>query len=408
MSVDVISVYQKFKSEFLRIKKRILKKKLSVNPDKLREYQRDIIAAHDNIVNFISSLGELDSREDAYFRAELIYIRDRTIQCFGKLRLNYSVSRVLTAPIDETILISDGSETESDSELITEEMAPITEIDFLRLCGNQINKSYAGDPLALNSFINSVKLLQKVQGDHAALLQQFVLSKLESRALEAIPPNPANVDAILDALSNVIKPDDSKVIEGRMMALRIDKTKVQDFTKQAEDLAEALERSFISKKIPQDQAKQMTIDKTVEMCRNSARSDLVKTVLAATPFKEPKEVIAKFVVEGANELKDKQILAYRQQNRSNNYRGGRNYRNNRDRNDRNWRNRNNNGNYNNNGQKNNYRGRGRYRNNPRNDRNDNQERSIRVAENAGTPPRGWRADQNQPQSSQTLVTYQRD
>lgn len=57
----------------------------------------------------------------------------------------------------------------------------------------------------------------------------------------------------------------------------------------------------------------MTINKTVEMCRASAKTQLVKSVLASTKFDEPKEVLAKYIVEvtGENkEAKEAQVLKY--------------------------------------------------------------------------------------------------
>lgn len=49
----------------------------------------------------------------------------------------------------------------------------------------------------------------------------------------------------------------------------------------------------------------MTIEKTVEMCRKSFKSDLVKSVLASSKFSEPKEAIAKMIVEINNVKQEK-------------------------------------------------------------------------------------------------------
>lgn len=433
---NVHGEYQRLKNEFIRVKKRIIKKNLSKNPAKLAEYKSDIIAAHDAIIEYVAQIiRTLDDAEGTYFREELVYIRDKTIDCFGRLRLRIGVSKNLLQTIDENFLISDNSESELEAEseleiesgeseqseahdtddfeksfkFLFEEMAEFTATDFLRLAAQTINRNYAGDPLALNSFINSVRLLQQVQATHGDILRRFILTKLEGRALEAVPTDATTVDAIIDALKGAIKPDSSKVIEGRMLSLRMDRSKIQDFTKQAEELAEALERALIVEGISQAKAKSMTVDKTVEMCRNSTKSDTVKTILAAATFHEPKEVVAKLVVEGVNEVKDKQILAYRQQNRSGNNRNNRGKYN---KYNKGWKNQSNN-NGNNNGQKFNKRKKN-YGNNYSGNYSGNanyQDRFVRVAENAQSPPRGWRVDQNQPQTSQqslAMVPYQRD
>lgn len=251
------------------------------------------------------------------------------------------------------------------------EMAATTaeKLEYIRAASQMINRSYSGDPLSRASFVNSVKLLKSVTAANLnAVLLEFVISKLEGKALECIPPNPENVDAIIAALERDIQPDSSKVITGRLLALKSDRAKIMEFTEQAEKLADALQRSLIVEGIPQAKAREMSIEKTVEVCRGVARSDLAKSILAATKFDSPKEVIAKYVVESSTEEKEKQILAFKanrkQNGRNNGYHvGGKNqYHNGNGRGRRNrYGNRNNGGNYNNNNNGNNYNRGGNYR-----------------------------------------------
>lgn len=51
------------------------------------------------------------------------------------------------------------------------------------------------------------------------------------------------------------------------------------------------------------------------MCRLSAKSDLVKSVLTSTHFEKPKEVLSKFITESNMENTESRILRF---NRSNN------------------------------------------------------------------------------------------
>lgn len=47
------------------------------------------------------------------------------------------------------------------------------------------------------------------------------------------------------------------------------------------------------------------------MCRQTTKSNLIKSVLAAFSFNDPQEVGSKSVVESANDAKDKQIFKFR-------------------------------------------------------------------------------------------------
>lgn len=288
--------------------------------------------------------------------------------------------------------------------IAADNMAQMTSLDFMNLASKSINRNYDGNPLALDAFINSIELLSEFCHDAIkGTFFRFVKSKLEGKAFECIKGDSSitTVDAIVAALQAQIKPDNSKVIEGRMLALKPDRNKLMEFSQQTENLAEALQRSLIIEGIPQAKAKEMTIEKTIELCRNSTRSDLVKSVLAASQFSSPKEVVAKYLVEKATEIAEKQILSIKQSSNKNlkNFRQNR-YNNNNNRGGRSY-------NGNNNGNQNNFRGRrgnrynGRGGNNSRNynngnrgngqnnygNRNNNNDRynNIRFAENFEVP-----------------------
>lgn len=194
--------------------------------------------------------------------------------------------------------------------------------DFMRLCAQTINQLYSGDPLSLKTFIGSIEYLELVAttDELRETLRHFIFTRLSGLALEAIPENVDNIAEIKAALKSKIKPDSSKVIAGRMMALKLDNRKIQDYSKQAEELAESFRRSLVIEGITQSKANEMAVDKTIEMCRSSAKSDLVRSVLAAATFDNTKEVIAKLITETATDTSEKQVLAYQKFNKNNNNR----------------------------------------------------------------------------------------
>jgi len=191
----------------------------------------------------------------------------------------------------------------------------LTNVEFLKLASATINRNYSGNPLQLQSFIDSIDLLKTLadSNDLKTLLKSFVLSKLEGTAREYITNDVQTVEQIIAQLKSKIRPESSKVIEGKMQALKADRSSMQNFTKQAEELADCLKRSLVMEGISLQKAEEMSIEKTVEMCRASARSDLVKAILSSTKFNDPKEVVAKFIVETNAEIKEKQVLAYHPQ-----------------------------------------------------------------------------------------------
>lgn len=207
---------------------------------------------------------------------------------------------------------------DSDPEV---EMADLNPVEFLKLCSTKISRNYNGNPLALQSFLDSIDLLAMVATNENLknILYKFILSVLEDKARDCITPEHNTTDLVIRRLKSKIKCESSKVIEGRMQALRADRVKLQDFSKQADELAECFRRSLVMEGIPPEKAQEMTIDKTVDMCRASARSDLAKAVLASTTFSDPKEVVAKFLVEINSESKEKQVMTFRSQRSPNSF-----------------------------------------------------------------------------------------
>jgi hypothetical protein len=352
--LELKSEFNKSKTEFDRVYK-CLNKKQKLLEETFENHKVNIIGQYNNLINlYISNFKILLIDHKLELENELFVLRDRLLNLFNRLKVDvfipYSIKEFIDLEVqdpnfDETLIF------EQEVENIVEIMVQ-TDIDLLRLSAQTINRNYSGDHIKLEAFINSIDLLDGIAtADNKNALKNFILSKLEGKALEAMPANPATIEIIKNSLKEKIRPDSSKVIEGRNKALKLDNTSYQDFSKEAENLADSYRRALIAEGIPNIKSNEMATEKTVEMCRNVARSPMIKTVLASSQFDNPKSVIAKFLVEIGNEKPDGKILSF------NSFRNGFN----------------NNNNYG-------YRGRGNYNGNynsySNNFRNGNFQRSI--------------------------------
>lgn len=306
-------------------------------------------------------------------------------------------------------------------------MAQISLLDFYNLCARTFTDEYSGDPLALRPFINKIELVEGMcqNEQHRTTLKNFIMANVKGIAADFLPANPESIASIKTTLLEKIKHDNPKVVRGRMLALKADRTNLGEFTKKAEQLAESLRRSLILDEIPAKNANSMVIDDTIELCRSNTNSVLVKAGLIGYKFNSPKEVIAKFIVETRKETEEKQVFAFRQQNSSRNSnqrsqnvrRNGFQNQNGQQQNrnfNRNW-NRNGNqnqqqngfrgnGNYRGRGNSNNYRGRGNYQGNFQ-PQNYQSNRNVYYAENDQAPPSG--AAQQNVQSHQADNNHHR-
>lgn len=294
--------------EFNRIYK-CLNKQLLPKQETVDNHIKNIVAEFNNIQTIIHESYSTFLSKDEQQIANTFFssYRDKLIRIFAR------VGSRIKVPIDGQLVDIKVLDLEIEApEIVVMAQKPT---ELLRLSAQTINKNYAGDPLGLNAFINSINLLEAVtEAANIPTLKDFIISKLEGKALEAIPPEPATILEIKNALKANIRPDSSKIIEARMLALRNDNMSSQEFAKKAEELSDALKRTLIVEGISQIKATEMVIEKTVEMCRATARSNLVKSVLASSSFNDPKAVIAKLLVETNNETKERQVLNYRSDN----------------------------------------------------------------------------------------------
>lgn len=217
---------------------------------------------------------------------------------------------------------SDSSFDSIPNELNSTAKMTQTAKDFMVLANNTIGSKFDGDPLKLDSFVDSVVLLDECcEAENKPRLLKFVLTRLEGKAREIIPDDAANATDIINALKGEIKHEPSKVVEGRILALRAERNNLSKFAEKAEELADQFRRSLCSEGFTKQKAKEFAIEKTIEMCRKSTKNDTIKAILSASKFEEPKEVIAKMIVEISNSKQER--LEAQSQRQFQNNRGGR-------------------------------------------------------------------------------------
>lgn len=308
----------------------------------LARYETEIVEEYNRAVTFVIKYSN-HPKVSADNKAELVsfakYVRDRFVLCLQNLKksyvfpndLSHDVDQSLITPLqgdvnynntenfpeDETntdniVLVNDSESSESE-EMVSKE-------DFYNLATKAI-KTYSGDPLKRTAFINSIRLMTMAGDAHKALLVSIILTKLEGNAEDAVPTNVKTVDEIVAALKQSIKAESSKVLAARLMGMRFDRNKIQEFSKEVEELAENLKKSLVTEGMTPTKASEVVIDETVKMCRSNSKSDLVKAVLSATRYEDHKEVVAKLVLESSTEVQEKKVLAYTAQQNSRRGRG---------------------------------------------------------------------------------------
>lgn len=340
--------------KFIGVTKLILKANISKKIETITSYKTKIILAYNVFTTYCINKfnATTDENNKDILRKNAEYAVSKLKECLLKLNCEHSdtisafdlidedqigtpsVSRASsseTEPSTDSGNVDNQTDEESDENpliqvsTLFEQNPTMANLELLNLCKSILNTDYKGEPLELESFVNKVSMLDSLtEAAQKNLLFSFVKSKLASKALEAIKPTDATTAQLIASLRERIKPESSEVIQGKLTALRMAHRPIQDFAKQAEELADAFKRSLVVEGFPEAKAHEMTIKKTVEVCREAAQSDVVKSVLAASQFTTSQDVIAKFVTELDKSKAEKQVLAMRRfnsQGRGNNFRG---------------------------------------------------------------------------------------
>lgn len=226
-----------------------------------------------------------------------------------------------TQTIGEVLAISD---TQTDPILTqtieTQTAMTQTKAEFLKLAGSLLNYKFEGDPLKLPSFLADVDMVEDIAEEvNMATCIKFVKRCISGRALEFIPENANTIREIKQALTDNIKPESSEVVEGKLLSLRVKKGDFTEFSGEAEKLAEAFRRSLVVSGITKAKAQEMTIKKTIELCRKTARFETVKSVISSTRYEQPADVLATLITQNDIARKEKieaDAIKAKQQNKN--------------------------------------------------------------------------------------------
>lgn len=327
----------KFSREiFVNVIKRVLKTNLSTNINTLKQYRIDTVNAFNTFsqtLRHIFTVAEVASQK--LIGENFEYAREKLNEVFARLQITSSVP--IPSIVGEHINIDNISEiaeepsnfeshssesspnSDSNQSIFLEPLeleqiamaTPPTTAEFLKLASSTLNYKYAGDPLALAAFIDSVRLLQTLATTDAlrTFLVSFTKTKLDGRAREYINDTHTTIEHILSALRDNIKPDNSKVVEGRMLALRLTYNTQDDFSKKVEELSDSLRRSLIIEGMSAQKATEISVEKAIDLCRSQTKSEIVKAVLESATFASPKDVVAKLLTQSEKAKKEHQILS---------------------------------------------------------------------------------------------------
>ena len=312
------------REEFKNASKRILKSNLSTNPVTVERNFALITDKFNQYCSYIASFYSIfDDTQKKLIDCDYTKQRDKFVRVLGKINYSGVVSNTFSSeirledfrPVSLPVIFEDLNIKENKICSLPAKMSQVSVPEFLRTASSILDK-YDGSPSTLESFLTNVSLIKELAGSkHVNLAFTFVKGRLEGRALDALE-NAKTINELEENLKIKIKPESSAILEARLSVLRLEKGKLSEFSKEVEKLADQLKRSLTVSGVPSKIAQEMVTNKVTELCKKSADSEYIRTIMAAGRFETPKEAITKFALEQTEQTKNSQVLAmYHQEER---------------------------------------------------------------------------------------------
>jgi hypothetical protein len=314
---NIKKVTKEIKEEFKLHNKRIIRSNKTKNYKTRSQYLREAINSYNKYIVEINTYFDRIGFEDkTTVRSTYLQFKSNILKYIGAYNINnfpeptdgYHIIFIEDNELELLVrsgLIDDNTPGTSEDESHTNKTSQteptmattISKIDFINACSRHMPINYDGKFDTLRSFINKINFLKELAttAELLTVLKTYVLTKLDQSALSKIPENPDTVDTIIQALKGKIVHETSKVLEGRMIALTLDKKSLVEFQKQA--LSENYQQALVEEGIPLSIAEKLAIEKTVDLCRKNTRSSEVKAILSATAHSSSSSVISKMITQ---------------------------------------------------------------------------------------------------------------
>ena len=289
--------WDKFNAEVIKIKnniineaKRAIKKNVPKNELVRQEIRDNLLKLYNNFTRILATnWTNLDEQQRYATKQIFLHVRDKVVRAYQALNVKYKIPISITGLIDINIL-DDDTETEEDE---SDNMA-LGKVDFLNFASKLIPSQFDGSFTKLQSFIDSLTLLEinSVGNEDNALA--FVKTRLTGKARTLISDNMTILD-VINALKTGIKGESSKALSAKLLNTKQNCKDSIKFSNEIEDLASSLKLAFISEGVPSTVAETYTTDLTVKSLAKNSTSEKTKIIMEAGNFSSIQEAISKFV-----------------------------------------------------------------------------------------------------------------
>lgn len=282
---DILQIRDSIRNETKRAIKRQVPKSLAVRNE-----------IRDNLVElfntFTSTLAvhwfKLGDNQKQQYKQIFLQIRDKIVRSFQILDVKYKVPTSIIESINPKITENDTEDSEE------EETMALSTFEFFNLASKLVPLEFDGSVDKLQSFLDSLTLLQANSEGHTDRALAFIKTRLTGKARDLISDD-MTLDDIVRTLKNNIKGESSKVVSAKLLTLKQNFKDTSKFAAEIESLAISLKKAYITEGVPNAVAQTYATDTAVKSLIKNAASERTRLVMEAGTFPTIQDAISKLV-----------------------------------------------------------------------------------------------------------------
>lgn len=301
---DIEKKVEEHKLDFRRTYKCVNKS----NPPKgsIREIHLDnLIKEYNSVINILF-LNFKNFTKEHKTKAYEIHseFRDYLQRAFFRLKVRVKIPTDLGTIVDKNILEEDLDFDFSEEEKINDnkldtvdtkniDKMPQTKVEFLNTASKLI-PDFDGKTENLQSFLDSLNLVDSIQETHEQVAVELVKTKLKGTARNLIS-NESSLQQIIAKLKTSVKGESVEVLAAKLMNVKQNNKSANIYAKEIEDLAKSLTNAYISDGLTIELAEKYSTQTAVRAITKNATNEKVKIVMESGQFTNMNEAVAKFV-----------------------------------------------------------------------------------------------------------------
>lgn len=296
---------ENFKKSF-----KCINKNIQIKQETVKKHLENLVLALESIRNLTYINFERVTKDHQKEALDIFWqLRDQLVKVLAKYNIQQEVSHSINEKISINIIENPpanlltkleavSSETDcpiTNSEIESEEEGEMTQtvVEFLSTAAKLVTE-FDGKPENLRSFLDSLKLVEVIKGEHETVAVSLIKTKLKGNARNLIDTE-TTISEIITKLNRSVKGESVEVLAAKIMSIRQNNKPANSYCNEIEALTKNLENAYITDGLSAELASKYSTQTAVKALTKNCSIEKVKLIMEAGHFNNMNDAISKFI-----------------------------------------------------------------------------------------------------------------